>query len=65
VLPLHNAATRIGSFMTFSEISFNLRITPQVMAVGIAFGMLMGIMGGLLPARTASRKEILAAFREA
>jgi len=63
VLPLNDAQTRIGSFITFSEISFSLRVTPQVMAVGIGFGILMGLLGGFFPARAAARKEILAAFR--
>ena len=62
-LPLNNFQTRIGSFVTFSEISFSLRMTPEVLAVGVGFGMLMGVIGGLFPARSAARKEILAAFR--
>ena len=65
VLPLNDAHTRIGSFITFSEISFTLRITPQVMVFGIGFGVLMGLAGGFFPARSAAKKEILAAFREA
>ena len=62
-LPLNNFHTRIGSFVTFSEISFSLRMTPEVMAAGVAFGVLMGVLGGLFPARSAAAKEILAAFR--
>jgi len=62
-LPLNNFQTRIGSFVTFSEISFSLRMTPEVMAAGVGFGMLMGILGGFFPARAAAKKEILAAFR--
>jgi len=65
VLPLNDAHTRIGSFITFSEISFTLRVTPQVMATGIGFGILMGLLGGFFPARAAAEKEILAAFRAA
>lgn len=65
VLPLNNAHTRIGSFITFSEITFSLRMTPQVMALGIGFGILMGLLGGFFPARAAAKKEILAAFRAA
>jgi putative ABC transport system permease protein len=62
-LPLNNFHTRMGSFVTFSEISFSLRMTPEVLAMGVGFGMLMGVIGGLFPARSAARKEILAAFR--
>jgi hypothetical protein len=48
-LPLNT--TRIGSFITFSEISFTLRITPLVMTAGLGFGILMGLIGGFFPAR--------------
>jgi len=64
VLPLNGLTTGIGSFQTFSEISFDFRVTPVVMAIGISFALLMGALGGLFPARNASRKEILTALRE-
>jgi putative ABC transport system permease protein len=64
VLPLNNITTGIGSFVTFSEISFNFRVSPQIMAAGILFALVMGALGGLFPARTAARKEILTALRE-
>ncbi len=64
VLPLNGLTTGVGSFRTFSEISFDFRVTPAVMAIGIAFALLMGALGGLFPARNASRKEILTALRE-
>jgi putative ABC transport system permease protein len=64
-LPLNSFHTRMGSFVTFSEISFSLRMTPEVLAMGVGFGMLMGVLGGFFPARSASRKEILAALRAA
>jgi putative ABC transport system permease protein len=63
VLPLNGVTTGIGNFLTFSEIDFNFRITPQIMALGVAFAMVLGALGGLFPARSASRKEILAALR--
>jgi len=64
VLPLNNITTGIGSFVTFSEISFNFRVTPEVMAAGVAFALLMGALGGLFPARSAANKEILTALRD-
>ncbi len=63
VLPLNGLTTGIGNFVTFSEIDFNFRVTPQIMAMGVAFAMLLGSVGGLFPAASASRKEILAALR--
>ncbi len=64
VLPLNNITTGIGSYVTFSEMSFNFRVTPLIMAVGIGFAMLLGAVGGLFPAGSAARKEILTALRE-
>jgi ABC-type antimicrobial peptide transport system permease subunit len=64
VLPLNGITTGIGSFTTFSETSFNFRIGPDVMAVGLIFSIILGALGGLLPARQAANKEILTALRE-
>jgi putative ABC transport system permease protein len=64
VLPLNNVTTGVGSFFTFSEIAFNFRVTPAIMATGVAFAMFMGSLGGIFPARMAARKEILTALRE-
>ncbi|HYL34845.1 MAG TPA: ABC transporter permease [Bryobacteraceae bacterium] len=64
VLPLNNITTAVGSFVTFSEIAFNFRVSPEIMAVGVAFALIMGALGGLFPARMAARKEILTALRD-
>lgn len=64
VLPLNNLQTGIGSFVTFSEISFAFRITPQIMGMGILFALFMGAVGGLFPAFGAARKQILSALRQ-
>jgi len=64
VVPLNGITTGIGNFVTFSEIAFDFQISPQIMLGGILFAMVLGAMGGLFPARNASRKEILTALRE-
>jgi ABC-type antimicrobial peptide transport system permease subunit len=64
VLPLNNFTTGIGSFVTFSEFTFDFRITPGIMLTGIVFALVMGALGGLCPASSAARKEILTALRE-
>lgn len=63
-LPLNNLQTGIGSFITFSEIQFAFRVSPRIMATGVIFALVMGAVGGLFPARSAAKKEILAALRE-
>jgi putative ABC transport system permease protein len=64
-LPLNGITTGVGSFTTFSEIAFNFRVTPAVMVPGVIFALVLGAIGGLLPASSAARKEILVALREA
>ncbi len=64
VLPLNNFTTGIGSFVTFSEFTFDFRITPGIMLAGITFALVMGAIGGLFPASSAARKQILTALRE-
>jgi len=63
-LPLNGITTGIGNFATFSEISFPFEVTPKVMMYGLIFAAFMGAAGGLLPARSAAKKEILTALRE-
>jgi putative ABC transport system permease protein len=64
VLPLNNVTTGLGSFVTFSEIAFTYRVTPQVMLAGLLFALVLGALGGVLPACGAARKAILVALRE-
>ena len=63
-LPLNHVTTGVGSFVSFSEIAFNFRVGPAAVFTGIIFALLVGLAGGLLPARMAANKEILAALHE-
>jgi putative ABC transport system permease protein len=65
VLPLNNLTTGVGSFVTFSEITFNFSVTPAIMAAGVAFALVLGAAGGLFPAVSAARKQILNALKGA
>jgi ABC-type antimicrobial peptide transport system permease subunit len=64
VIPLNGVESGIGNSVTFSQTSFDFRITPEIILTGIGFATLMGVMGGFLPARTASKQDILSALRE-
>ena len=64
VLPLNSVTTGLGNFVTFSETSFNIHIGLREMAIGLSFALILGAIGGLLPARQAAKKEILVALRE-
>lgn len=63
-LPLNNLETGISSFTTFTEIIFSFRVSPQIMAAGLVFALLVGAIGGLLPARSAANKQILTSLRQ-
>ncbi|HEV2378630.1 MAG TPA: ABC transporter permease [Terriglobia bacterium] len=65
VLPLNGITTSIGNFATFSQTAFNFKVTPAIMAQGVIFAIVLGAFGGLFPSFNASRKEIVAALREA
>ncbi len=62
-LPLNGVATGTFSWTTFSEVAFAFRITPELLGRGMVFAMIMGVLGGLLPARMAARKPVLEALR--
>ena len=64
VLPLTGISTGIGSNVTFSEVAFQLHISPQIMLKGMVFALFMGAFGGFLPAFSAARKQILVALRQ-
>ena len=63
VMPLNGLTTAIGD-SNFAELAFDFRVTPQIMLVGIVFAVALGSAGGLFPAFSAARKEILTALRE-
>jgi len=64
VLPLNNVTTGVGSFLTFSEIAFNFRVSPEAMINGVLFAMIVGMIGGFFPARMAASKEVVVSLRE-
>ena len=64
VLPLNGTTTGVGNFVTFSETDFNLAVTPGIMVSGILFAIVMGAVGGLFPAWSAAKKQILVALRQ-
>jgi putative ABC transport system permease protein len=59
-----NAMTAAVGGPGFSEVAFAFRVTPAHLGLGLAFAVLMGIAGGLLPAIRAARIPIAAALKE-
>ena len=63
-LPM-NGFTAVTGTNAFSELAFAFKVTPELLIIGLAFAVLMGLIGGLLPALRASRMPITRALREA
>ncbi|HET9316085.1 MAG TPA: FtsX-like permease family protein, partial [Vicinamibacteria bacterium] len=63
--PMNGFSTGTGQTQSFSEIAFAFRITPAIVTVGMIFAVVMGLVGGLLPAWRGSRMPITSALREA
>ena len=56
--------TQTMNFQTFSHLSFAFRVTPEVIGWGMAFALLMGLVGGLPPAVRAARVPVVVALRD-
>jgi len=64
MLPFNGMTTGTSNAVTFSEVVFSLRMTPQVVVVAIIFAVIMGLFGGMAPAWHAARRDILGALRD-
>jgi ABC-type antimicrobial peptide transport system permease subunit len=63
-LPLNGVTAEVANSTTFAQTSFDFRVGPQIMAIGVSFAVILGAVGGMFPARMAAKKEILNALRE-
>lgn len=52
------------NYQSFSQVSFQFRVTPPLLAAGVAYALLLGLVGGLLPAIRAARLPVATALRE-
>ena len=56
--------TATMNWQTFSQVSFAFAVTPSLLAQGIFYALVMGLLGGLLPAFRAARLPVVTALRE-
>lgn len=63
VMPLNGLTTSTINFQTFSSVAFAFRVTPALLIWGIAFALMMGVIGGVPPAIRAARRPVAAALR--
>ena len=64
LLPFHGFTTGTMNASTFSEMIFRLEITPLVVVIALGAAVVMGIVGGMMPAWSASRQDIVVALRQ-
>jgi putative ABC transport system permease protein len=64
VIPLNGFTAGTMNWQTFSHLAFAFKVTPSLMIWGLAFAVLMGLIGGLLPALRAARMPVATALRE-
>jgi ABC-type lipoprotein release transport system permease subunit len=53
------------NFQSFSELAFGFRLTPAIVLKTLIFSLVMGVIGGFLPALRAARMKIVDALRAA
>jgi putative ABC transport system permease protein len=63
VLPVNGITTGTINWQTFAHLAFAFRITPDLLARGMLFAILMGAFGGLPPAIRAARANVARTLR--
>jgi putative ABC transport system permease protein len=63
-LAFNGFQTSTMNFQTFSQVAFAFRVTPELLGTGLAYALIMGLVGGLFPAVRAARLPIPSALRE-
>jgi len=52
------------NWQSFSQVAFAFAVTPRLVVMGVMYALLMGLLGGLLPAIKAARMPVVSALRE-
>jgi len=56
--------TATMNWQSFSQVAFAFRVTPSLLARGMLYAILMGLIGGLMPAIRAARMPVVTALRQ-
>jgi putative ABC transport system permease protein len=63
-LAFNGFQTSTMNWQTFSQVAFAFAVTPRLLLQGLVYALVMGLIGGLLPAIRAARLPIASALRE-
>jgi len=64
ILPFNGLTSGTMNAVTHNESIFTLQINPAVLEAGGLCALILGILGGIAPAWSASRRPIVSALRE-
>ena len=56
--------TATMNFQSFSQVAFAFKVSPSLLARGMLFALIMGLIGGLFPAIRAARMPVVTALRQ-
>src|SRR4029079_16224451 len=56
--------TATMNFQSFSQMAFSFAVTPRLLLIALAYAVIMGLVGGFLPAFRAARLPVVTALRE-
>jgi putative ABC transport system permease protein len=56
--------TSTMNFQSFSQVAFAFAVTPRLLMTALVYALLMGLVGGMLPAIRAARLPVVTALRE-
>jgi len=60
---LQSITVSTTNWTTFSELAFGFRLSGDIVVACLIFALVMGVVGGFLPAVRASRLKIVEALR--
>jgi putative ABC transport system permease protein len=63
-LAVHGYQTATINWQSFSQVAFSLAVTPGLLAAGLVYALLMGLLGGVFPAVRAARLPVAVALRQ-
>jgi putative ABC transport system permease protein len=63
-LAFNGYETATMNFQSFSQIAFKFAVTPPLLGKALFYAILMGLLGGMLPAIRAARLPVVTALRE-
>jgi putative ABC transport system permease protein len=56
--------TATMNFQSFSQVAFAFAVTPELLSRGLFYAVVMGLLGGLMPAIRAARLPVVTALRQ-